>query len=108
MTFLLVLATLSMVVLALAGYGQLLKLSGEQQIFQEVEIELQQRAHQLLVQKDRIEASAGSNMSAENEQWKNALAQYMDDYEHEGRQRTRAQLPKRSENHLRYPHKSGK
>ncbi len=92
MTFLLVLATLSMVVLALAGYGQLLKLSGEQQIFQEVEIELQQRAHQLLVQKDQIEARMGSDMSAENEQWKNELAQYMEDYEQEALARRRAYL----------------
>ena len=77
-------------------FKQLLKLRGEEQIYAEVAHELHQRAHKLLVQKDHIESSLSlMDLNAENEQWKNELAQYMDDYEHEGRQRTRARLPKR-------------
>lgn len=92
MIFLLVLSAFSLVMLALVAYRQLLLLSGEQQIFHEVAVELQQRAHQLLVEKDRIEASVGTDTTQANEQWKNDLAQYMEDYEQEALARRRAFL----------------
>lgn len=92
----LLLLTASLLGVSIFLFSELLKLRGEEQIYAEVAHELHHRAHKLLVQKDHIESNPKLvNLTYENEQWKNALAQYMDDYEHEGRQRTRAQLSKR-------------
>lgn len=89
------LVALTLLIVATAIYlmRQLLKLRGEPQIYAEVAQELHQRAHELLVRKDQIESNPKMvDLAYENEQWKNDLAQYMDDYEHEGRQRSRAHL----------------
>jgi len=45
-----------------------------------------------LVEKDRIDASVGVDTTDANEQWKNDLAQYMEDYEQEALARRRAFL----------------
>ncbi len=68
------------------------RLSGEPQIYAEVASELQQRAHELLVRKDHIEARGHLNLTEENERWKNDLAQYMEDYEQEALARRRLHL----------------
>lgn len=72
---------------------QLFKLRGEPQIYAEVAQELQLRAHELLVRKDRLETNLQMvDLNYEKDQWKNDLAQYMDDFEHEALQRRRAHL----------------
>jgi hypothetical protein len=92
MSFVLILASISLVVLALAAHIKLLALAGEPQIYAEVASELQQRAHDLLVRKDHIEARTNLNLVEENERWKNDLAQYMEDYEQEALARRRIHL----------------
>jgi predicted Holliday junction resolvase-like endonuclease len=76
---------------------QLLKLRGEPQIYAEVAQELHLRAHELLVRKDKLETSLQMvDLNYEKDQWKNDLAQYMDDFEHEALQRRRAHLGSKS------------
>lgn len=81
--------------LAVYFYYYFYKLSllrGEPQIYAEVASELQQRAHDLLVRKDHIEARTHLDLADENERWKNDLAQYMEDYEQEALARRRIHL----------------
>lgn len=81
--------------LAVYFYYYFYKLSllrGEPQIYAEVASELQQRAHDLLVRKDHIEARIHLDLTDENERWKNDLAQYMEDYEQEALARRRIHL----------------
>ncbi len=92
MAFLYILASLSFVVLAFWLHNKIHALSGEPQIYAEVASELQQRAHELLVRKDHIEARGHLNLTEENERWKNDLAQYMEDYEQEALARRRLHL----------------
>ena len=73
-------------------FRQLRTLSGEPQIYLEVANELQQRAHDLLVRKDYIEAHPHLDLCEDNENWKNDLAQYMEDYEQEALARRRLHL----------------
>lgn len=87
-----ILVVVALLLVALAAHlmRELLKLRGDPQIYAEVAQQLHQRAHELLVRKDQIESSPGAVGNADqNERWKNDLAQYMDDYEYEGRQRIR-------------------
>ena len=84
-----------MLVLLLVSFTIFVKLralSGEPQIYAEVASELQQRAHDLLVRKDHIEARTHLDLADENERWKNDLAQYMEDYEQEALARRRIHL----------------
>ncbi|ALZ75587.1 hypothetical protein [Rheinheimera sp. F8] len=84
-----------MLVLLTVSFNIFIKLrglAGEPQIYAEVASELQQRAHDLLVRKDHIEARANLNLADENERWKNDLAQYMEDYEQEALARRRIHL----------------
>lgn len=84
-----------MLVLFTVSFNIFLKLrglAGEPQIYAEVASELQQRAHDLLVRKDHIEAHTNLNLADENERWKNDLAQYMEDYEQEALARRRIHL----------------
>jgi hypothetical protein len=92
MSFVLILATISLVVLAIMAHQRLRTLAGEPQIYAEVASELQQRAHDLLVRKDHIEARTHLDLTDENERWKNDLAQYMEDYEQEALARRRIHL----------------
>ena len=57
MEFLLVLVSLSMLILSYHFHVKLYALAGEPQIYAEVALELHQRAHELLMRKDHIEAS---------------------------------------------------
>lgn len=92
MAFLFILISLSLLVLAFSLHNKICSLSGEPQIYAEVASELQQRAHELLVRKDHIEARAHLDLAEENERWKNDLAQYMEDYEQEALARRRLHL----------------
>lgn len=92
MNFVLILLSLTLVVLAVIAHRKLYALSGEPQIYAEVASELQQRAHDLLVRKDHIEARTHLDLADENERWKNDLAQYMEDYEQEALARRRIHL----------------
>lgn len=93
----LIVSCFTMVMLALLSatwhfFRKLQTLSGEPQIYLEVANELQQRAHDLLVRKDYIEAHAHLDLREDNENWKNDLAQYMEDYEQEALARRRLHL----------------
>ncbi len=92
MSFVLILASISLVVLAIMAHQKLRMLAGEPQIYAEVASELQQRAHDLLVRRDHIEARTHLDLADENERWKNDLAQYMEDYEQEALARRRIHL----------------
>ncbi len=92
MNYLLLLAMFLMFVITVYYFLKLTKLRGEPQIYAEVASELQQRAHDLLVRKDQIEARAHLDLADENERWKNDLAQYMEDYEQEALARRRIHL----------------
>ena len=92
MGFILVLVLLSVLMLSYHFHTKLSALAGEPQIYAEVALELHQRAHELLMRKDLIEASQSPESSDENERWKNDLAQYMEDYEQKGLARRRVLL----------------
>ncbi len=92
MAYLLVLIMVSLFAASLHYTLKLHTLSGEPQIYAEVASELQQRAHDLLVRKDHIEAHTQLDLAEENERWKNDLAQYMEDYEQEALARRRIHL----------------
>lgn len=92
MAYLLVLIVVSLFATSLHYTFRLRTLSGEPQIYVEVASELQQRAHDLLVRKDHIEARTHLDLADENERWKNDLAQYMEDYEQEALARRRIHL----------------
>lgn len=92
MNYLLLLAMFLMFVITVYYFLKLTKLRGEPQIYAEVASELQQRAHDLLVRKDHIEARTHLDLADENERWKNDLAQYMEDYEQEALARRRIHL----------------
>lgn len=83
---------LTVLVATLYFFRKLIALSGETQIYLEVASELQQRAHELLVRKDYIEAHVHLDLREDNESWKNDLAQYMEDYEQEALARRRLHL----------------
>lgn len=89
--------TLMMFAVVISLARQLLKLRGEPQIYAEVAQELHLRAHELLVRKDKLETNLQMvDLNYEKDQWKNDLAQYMDDFEHEALQRRRAHLGNKS------------
>lgn len=89
------LVALTLIMFAVVIYlaRQLIKLRAEPQLYAEVAQELHLRAHELLVRKDKLETNLQMvDLTFEKDQWKNDLAQYMDDFEHEGLQRSRAHL----------------
>ena len=92
MEFLLVLVSLSLLILSYHFNVKLYALAGEPQIYAEVALELHQRAHELLMRKDLMEANQSPENSDENERWKNDLAQYMEDFEQKGLVRRRVHL----------------
>ena len=93
----LIFLTLMMVTIVIYLARQLFKLRGEPQIYAEVAQELHLRAHELLVRKDKLETNLQMvDLNYEKDQWKNDLAQYMDDFEHEALQRRRAHLGSKS------------
>jgi len=92
MEYLLILSLVIALAFTIYYFKKLGQLSGEPQIYAEVASELQQRAHDLLVRKDHIEAHTQLDLAEENERWKNDLAQYMEDYEQEALARRRIHL----------------
>ncbi len=92
MEMLLIFIMLVLLLVSFTIFVKLRALSGEPQIYAEVASELQQRAHDLLVRKDHIEARTHLDLADENERWKNDLAQYMEDYEQEALARRRIHL----------------
>lgn len=83
--------------LALLAYIKLYFLRSIGQIQAEVEQEMQQRAHQLLVRLDKLEAAGCSeDMLDANEHWKDDLASYMEQCEQESIQRARRQFRRAS------------
>ncbi|HSG52200.1 MAG TPA: hypothetical protein VLA40_08830 [Rheinheimera sp.] len=63
------------------------------QIQAEVELEMQSRAHQLLVRRDQLEVGLlKDSAEAEEEQWKGDLAEYMEEFEQEALLRSRERL----------------
>ena len=92
MSILLVVVSIALLLLTYHFHSKLKQLAGEPQIYAEVALELHQRAHELLMRKDLIEASQSPESSDENERWKNDLAQYMEDYEQKGLVRRRVLL----------------
>lgn len=93
------LIALTLILVAIGTYllRQFSKLRGEPQIYAEVAQELHLRAHELLVRKDKLETNLQMvDLNYEKDQWKNDLAQYMDDFEHEALQRRRAHLGSKS------------
>lgn len=92
MEMLLIFIMLVLLLVSFTIFAKLRALSGEPQIYAEVASELQQRAHDLLVRKDHIEARTHLDLTDENERWKNDLAQYMEDYEQEALARRRIHL----------------
>ncbi|MDX3774948.1 hypothetical protein QE250_12560 [Chromatiaceae bacterium AAb-1] len=72
------------------GYRKLCILQSPVQIQAEVEAEMQRRAHELLVRRDKIEAGAvKENTAVADEQWKDDLAMYMEEFEVKSRLRAR-------------------
>lgn len=93
MTFILALVIILINVLAFWAYRKLGLLRSISQIELEVELEMQSRAHQLLVRRDQLEVGLlkDSSCSAE-EQWKGDLAEYMEEFEQEALSRAKQRL----------------
>lgn len=96
MALFLILVTFILLILAMHMHLQLWQLAKEPQIFAEVAVELQQRAHDLLVRKDQLDARQNSANKDEEEHWRNDVAQYMEDYEQEALARARVHLGRKT------------
>lgn len=93
MTYLLVLCLVLINWLAIAAYRKLRLLRSISQIELEVELEMQSRAHQLLVRRDKMEAGALKEpLDLAEEQWKGDLAEYMEEFEQEALLRSKRRL----------------
>lgn len=83
--------------LGLLAFIKLYFLRSIGQIQVEVELEMQQRAHQLLVRSDQLEAAISTHdMLEAKERWKDDLAVYMEECEQESMQRARRQFRRAS------------
>ncbi len=96
MAFFLILVTCCLLILAMHLHLKLRQLAQEPQIYAEVAVELQQRAHDLLVRKDQLDAQQCLESSDENNNWRNDVAQYMEDYEQEALARSRVHLGRKT------------
>uniref|UniRef100_A0A486XLJ7 Uncharacterized protein n=1 Tax=Rheinheimera sp. BAL341 TaxID=1708203 RepID=A0A486XLJ7_9GAMM len=93
MTYMLVLFLVLINWLAIAAYRKLRLLRSISQIELEVELEMQSRAHQLLVRRDKMEAGAlKEQLDLAEEQWKGDLAEYMEEFEQEALLRSKRRL----------------
>ncbi|QBL08865.1 hypothetical protein E0Z06_04735 [Rheinheimera sp. D18] len=80
-------------ILALIALKKLRCLRSISQIQAEVELEMHSRAHQLLVQRDRLEVGMLKEQTdAADEQWKCDLAEYMEEFEQEAIYRAKSRL----------------
>lgn len=81
--------------LAFIAYKKLSILRSISQIQAEVELEMQDRAHQLLVRRDQLEVGLVKDASEQaDEQWKGDLAEYMEEFEQEALLRVKQRLPR--------------
>ncbi|MGP9801579.1 hypothetical protein [Rheinheimera sp. NSM] len=79
--------------LALVAYRKLCVLRSISQIQAEIELEMQSRAHQLLVRRDQLEVGLVKEASEQaDEQWKGDLAEYMEEFEQEALLRAKQRL----------------
>lgn len=93
MIWLLTLILISINLLAYLAFSKLLLLRSISQIEAEVELEMQSRAHQLLVRRDKLEVGlVKDGAKHEEEQWKGDLAEYMEEYEQEALLRAKERL----------------
>lgn len=87
------LVMLSLVIWAIVTYRKLSLLRSVSQIQAEVELEMQDRAHQLLVRRDQLEVGLMKEASEQaDEQWKGDLAEYMEEFEQEALLRAKRRL----------------
>lgn len=93
MIWLLTLLLIMLNLMAWWAYRKLSLLRSISQIQAEVELEMQSRAHQLLVRRDQLEVGLlKDSAEAEEEQWKGDLAEYMEEFEQEALLRSRERL----------------
>ena len=79
--------------LAIYLYKKLHFLRSISQIQAEVELEMQDRAHQLLVRRDQLEVGLLKETAEQaDEQWKGDLAEYMEEFEQEALLRAKRRL----------------
>lgn len=89
--FFLILLLINM--LAFYAYRKLSLMRSLSQIQAEVELEMQSRAHQLLVRRDQLEVGLVKEASEQaDEQWKGDLAEYMEEFEQEALLRAKQRL----------------
>jgi uncharacterized protein (DUF58 family) len=95
MTWLLFLVLLLVNLLAFYAFRKLSLMRSISQIQAEVELEMQDRAHQLLVRRDQLEVGLVKDASEQaDEQWKGDLAEYMEEFEQEALLRVKQRLPR--------------
>ena len=79
--------------LAVMAFRRLLLLRSINQILAEVELEMHDRAHQLLVRRDQMEVGLiDGSVASLDEQWKGDLAEYMEEFEQEALLRAKNRL----------------
>ena len=79
--------------LAVILYKKLSLLHSVSQIQAELEMEMHNQAHQLLVRRDKMEAGAlKEQLDLAEEQWKGDLAEYMEEFEQEALLRAKRRL----------------
>lgn len=80
-------------VMAVVLFRKLYLLRSLSQIQAEVELEMHDRAHQLLVRRDQIEVGLiDGSVASVDEQWKGDLAEYMEEFEQEALLRAKNRL----------------
>ncbi|NRQ42777.1 hypothetical protein HRH59_09465 [Rheinheimera sp. YQF-2] len=95
MNIIFVLAIVLINTLAFMAYRKLSILRSISQIQAEVELEMQDRAHQLLVRRDQLEVGLVKDAAEQaDEQWKGDLAEYMEEFEQEALLRAKRRLTK--------------
>ena len=93
MIFLFISLIILLNLLAVYLYKKLNFLRSISQIQAEVELEMQDRAHQLLVRRDQLEVGLVKDASEQaDEQWKGDLAEYMEEFEQEAFLRSKKRL----------------
>ena len=81
--------------LAFYGFRKLSLMRSISQIQAEVELEMQSRAHRLLVERDKLEVGLVKHAVADaDEKWKGDLAEYMEEFEQEALLRVKQRLPR--------------
>lgn len=93
MTLFLIFLMLLLNVMAALLFRKLYLLRSLSQIQAEVELEMHDRAHQLLVRRDQMEVGLiDGSVASLDEQWKGDLAEYMEEFEQEALLRAKNRL----------------